>query len=90
MDLSQGQSRSGAGEDREEDVEDLMGRGRGGSQKGDARCPPSCPKWEIHSPPMQIVWPTHLKEPWDKGLMNPQLRWHTHWENISEEKKKKN
>lgn len=26
----------------------------------------------IH-PPTQAVWPSHLKEAWDKGLMNTQL-----------------
>lgn len=59
----------GQGKGWEEDVEDLWG-----FQEGDATSPPSCPKWEFHSLPMQVVCPTHLKEPWDKGLMNPQLR----------------
>lgn len=67
----------GQGEDWEEDVEDLGDRGR--SSRGSRR---EMPQAHLAVPSGKFIhhlcrlseWPTHLKEPWDRSLRNPQLR----------------
>lgn len=59
----------GQGKGWEEDVEDLRG-----FQEGDATSPPTLSQVGISFTAHAGCWPTCLKEPWDKGLMSPQLR----------------